>query len=78
MKIEHIVWKDCANSDKRQVGLLDIEVVWHGGRTEQFIAQGYYYPENGGQFSNNCGFTIDTKQLGVAAVTCVRSGRIVP
>ncbi len=80
MKIEHIIWKDFNYylSDKTVSGLLEIEVVWHGGGSDTFVAEGIYTDTGRGEFVNRLiGVCINEETMGVSGVHCLRVGEIV-
>jgi len=77
MKIEHIVWKDY-HWGETVSGILEIEIVWHGGGSDTFVAQGTYINKGRGEFINNLvGLKVNEDTMGVSGVNCLRVGEIV-
>lgn len=82
MKIEHIIWKDYYGSESVVEGLLEIEVYWHGGGKDTFIAEGTY---NSGvddrtfksRFKNSILGEVSEDTMGVSGIMLLRVGRIV-
>lgn len=78
MKIEHIVWEDSYDYTADKVsGLLEIEVIWHGGGTDRIIAEGTFFTKGRGQFKNGVLGTVDEDTMGVSGVHLRRVGTIV-
>ncbi len=77
MKIEHIIWEDY-DWDETVSGILEIEIIWHGGGSDKLIAQGTYTSKGRGEFINNLvGIKVNEDTMGVAGVNCLRIGEIV-
>ncbi len=77
MQVEHIIWEDHSYDDTVVTGLLDIEIYWHGGGTDRFIAEGTYTDLGRGIFQNRLLGQISEDTTGVSGIRLVRVGRIV-
>jgi hypothetical protein len=77
MQIEHIIWNDY-DWDETVSGILEIEIVWHGGGSDTFISQGVYTNKGCGEFTNIIiGIKVNEDTMGVSGVNCLRVGEIV-
>ena len=79
-EVEHIVWEDRIYKDvgEKIYGLCEIELIWHGGGSDRYIAQGTYEFTDRGRFthSHGLGMTIDENTMGLAGVNLIRVGTI--
>lgn len=76
MEIEHIVWQDYYGGDV--YGIIDLEIIWHGGDKDRVVMQGHFIDDGRGEFNNHvCNLSIDENTTGVAAVRPIRVGKIV-
>ena len=76
MKVEHIIWEDYHGADAVVSGLLDIEIHWHGGGTDRFIAEGTYTDKGRGIYQNYLLGQISEDTMGVSGVSLRRVGHL--
>ncbi len=77
MIVGHIIWEDYRGAEPVVSGLLDIEIHWHGGATDRFIAEGTYTDKGRGVYQNYLLGQINEDTMGVSGVSLRRVGTIV-
>lgn len=74
MQVQHIVWEDYNGGEVK--GILDIEVIWHGGGRDKIIIQGTYDGHN--DITNAVFGLMDFgNMVGVAGISVIRVGQFV-
>lgn len=77
MEVEHIVWQDWNYTDKKVVGILELQIYHHGeSDSDIVIMEGTFIAEGRGKFVNSY-VTIDENTMGISGVSLRRVGEII-
>lgn len=76
MEINHIIWRDINWSDQKVQGLLELDLIYHGGGKDRILIEGTFDLTTDKLIpAGSCFFKIDT--TGVAGIHLQRVGEIV-